>query len=345
MITIEHINRRIKQHPHGARCIAPIIWLRQYRRVDLTTTRIRLAFASLLFLMLVGCTNSKIVIGPIYNRLDDQMRGEFHKLAKWNEDQIAHFESRVGTFHVWHRQHELPKYAALLNTIQASIRERGTTSAEDVRSWIDSAETFSQNARVCHPVNFSFDLMRTLTDEQVNFIEKRFARERRKNFSKYLDDTPSERREKRVDNVVKWASRIGFDFNNTQKRMLTKTMTQQISMRRQYYALVDVWARDLFIIARKQEATDYEARMNAQINKLWTLLEKAHNKEWQENRELWRGFGIDFVKSLSHDQRIQASNWLKKMSSTINGISKDKPSFNSINDAKLGCMVGQPISG
>ena len=305
----------------------------------------RAILAAVILLIVSGCTNSKIVIGPLYNRLDDQMRGEFHKLAKWNEDQIAHFESRAGTFHVWHRQEELPKYAALLTTIQASIRDRGTTSAADVRNWINTAEKFSINARVCHPVNFSYDLMQTLTDKQVNFIEKRFATERKKNFTKYLDSTPEERRKRRVDNIVKWAGRIGFDFNNTQKRMLTKTMAQQISLRRQYYALVDVWAKELFVIARVQDAPDYEQKMRTQVNKLWTLLEKAHNEEWKANRELWREFGYEFVQSLSHDQRIHASNWLNKMGGTLQDISKDKPSFKVTNNPEHGCIVGQPISG
>jgi len=308
-------------------------------------TVLRAVASLLLFLIVSGCTNSKIVIGPLYNRLDDQMRGEFHKLAKWNEDQINQFESAVGTFHVWHRQEELPKYAALLNTIQASIRERNSTTAADVNNWVDTAELFTRNVRLCHPVNFSYDLMQTLTDEQVNFIERRFARERKRNFTRYLNDTPEERREGRVNNVVKWAGRVGLDFNKTQKRMLTEAMGRQISLRRQYYSLVDVWAKDLFVIARKQDAPDYEQKMKSQVNKLWSLLEDAHNQEWQANRNNWREFGYEFVKSLSYDQRIHASNWLRKMSKTINGISKDKPSFKVGNNPQIGCLVGAPING
>jgi len=339
MITIEHNQRRSRD---------------EYSRYARTTSAnqasskvklMKITVSAILLILIAGCTNSKLIVAPLYNRLDDQMRGEFHKLAKWNEEQIAHFEIRVGTFHVWHRQEELPKYAALLDSIQSTIRVRDKTTRADVNNWIDTAELFSQSARTCHPVNFSFDLMQTLTDAQVDFIERRFASERKKNFNKYLADTPEQRREKRVDNVVKWAGRIGFDFNTTQKRMLDKTMSEQISLRRQYYKQVDKWARDLFIIARRQEATDYSQRMEKQINKLWTLLEKAHNEEWQANRRLWRGFGYDFVRSLSHDQRLYASNWIDKMADTISGIARDRPSFNVQNNAKFGCMVGRSVNG
>ena len=313
----------------------------EYNKVTLSR-----AVASVLLLLIVsGCTNSKFVIGPLYNRLDDQMREEFHKLARWNKDQISQFESVVGTFHVWHRQEELPKYAALLNTIQASIRKRNVTTATDVNNWVDTAELFSRNARICHPVNFSYDLMQTLSDKQVDFIERRFANERKKNFAKYLESTPDERRERRVKNVVKWAKRVGFDFNKTQKGMLDEAMGRQISLRRQYYALVDVWAKDLFTIARQQNDPAYERNMKTQVNKLWTLLEKAHTEQWEANRVNWREFGFKFVQSMSYDQRIHASNWLRKMSKTLNEIAKDKPSFRVSNNPELGCMVGAPING
>lgn len=339
MITIEHNQRRSRDEYSGFSLAAPKFAAYHHKKL------VKVILSAVLLILISGCTNSKIVIGPLYNRLDDQMRGEFHKLAKWNESQIEHFELRVGTFHVWHRQEELPKYAALLNDIQSTIRVRDKTTRSDVNNWIDRAELFSQSARQCHPVNFSFDLMRTLTDAQVNFIERRFASERKKNFSKYSADTPEQRRAKRVENVVKWAGRIGFDFNNTQKRMLDETMAKQISLRRQYYKLVDKWAEDLFIIARRQQAPDYEQRMQTQVNKLWTLLEKAHNEEWQANRKLWRGFGYDFIRSLSFDQRVQASNWIDKMGDTIKGISRDKPSFKVQNNASHGCRVGQSANG
>lgn len=304
----------------------------------------KLAVLAVLSVILVAsCTNSKLVISPIYNRLDDQMRGEFHKLAKWTGDQESHFELRVGTYHVWHRQNELPKYANLLKTVQASIKERGVTSRADVKGWINDVEKYSANARVCHPVNFSYDLMRTLSDKQVNFIERRFASERKKNFSKYSKQTPEQRRKERVDNVVTWAGRIGFEFTKTQERMLDDTLAEQISLRRQYYGLVDIWAKELFTIARNQEASNYEQQMHTQVNKLWTMMETGYEQEWQSNRELWQNFGYEFVQTLNYDQRKHASRWLKKMGKTIASISNDKPSFKSQNNPKHGCLPGQPI--
>lgn len=299
----------------------------------------------LLLLLITSCTNSKVLISPIYNRLDDQMRGEFHKLAKWNDKQIEHFENRVGTFHVWHRQIELPKYATLLSTIAATIAVRDKTTADDVNAWVDEVEQLSYAVRDCHPVNFSYDLMNTLNDKQVNFIQRRFANERKMNFDKYSEDTPEERQKKRVDNVVKWAGRIGFDFNKTQEAMLTQALSDQVSLRSEYYALVDKWSKDLFVIARKQDAADYEAKMQTQVSKIWTILEDEHNEEWLANRKLWREFGYDFVQTFTLDQRLWASNWVGKMAKTIQAISEDEPSFKVTNKPEHGCEVRTASAG
>lgn len=288
--------------------------------------------------LLAGCTNSKMIISPLYGRLDDQMRKEFHKLGKFNEKQIEQFETRVGTFHVWHRKVELPKYAALINTVQTSIKKRGNTTIDDVQQWIDLAEVHSKKIRTCHPANFSFELMQSLTDKQVNFIQRRFARERKKNYQKTLELTPSEKVRERSKNVTKWARRIGFEFNKEQIKLLNDAFANQGNLTQPYYRLADKWTRDLFAIARRQQAPDYEQHMRLQLNKGWTLVEKAHPDTWRANREVWRDFGFKFVRSMTPEQRTYASNWLRKLAKTITAISKDNPSYTPVNDPQHGCL-------
>ena len=299
----------------------------------------RLAVLALGALMLVGCTNSKLVIGPLYNRLDDQMRSSFHELSDFNPAQVVAFEASVGTFHVWHRQAELPKYAALLNTIQASIAIAGQTSADDIRQWIATSESFTQAVRQCHPINYSFDLIRSMRDVQIDRIEERSKKTRIEHRKLYEENTPEQRVQRRFTSITKWASRIGFQFNATQKQMLRQTLTQQISLRRQYFALSDTWKEEFFDLARQQKAGDFDAQMAAHLNTLWHLLETAHPQQWRANRELWQTFAIRLVNSLTTEQRRTSSAWLAKMSRTLQAISKDKPSFNVGTDSSIGCLV------
>ena len=301
--------------------------------------RIRLLLPILVVLTAIsGCSNSKIFLSPLYNRLDDQMRNEFNKLGDFNDDQVDAFEQRLGTYHVWHRQSELPQYSALLREIATAVKSRNT-STELIGEWIDKSEKHTKALRECHPVNYSYDLMQTLTDDQLNFIQRRFGRERKRNREKYFSQTPEQRVERRYNTVIKWTGRIDFDFTDTQKLMLKQTLQEQISLRREYYKLSDRWNRKLFVLAKRQNSPTYTRDMDAHIQSLWTLLEDGHSSEWETNRILWRKFGSQFVDSMTGDQRTKASIWMNRLANTIDSISKDKPSFKVTDDPTLGCLV------
>lgn len=292
-----------------------------------------------LLLLLNACTNSKLIIGPLYNQLDNQMRKEFNKLGDFSKDQKQAFEATVGTFHVWHRQSEMPHYAALMNEVATSITTAGNTQASDVKTWMESAEAFSRSARECHPVNFSFDLMKSLTDDQITFIEERFKRERTKNRKKYESRTRKQRVERRLNNIGKWASRIDLDISANQRSLLRQTLVKQVSLRKEYYELSDEWNQQMFALARNQEASNYDEAMTVHLAKLWSLLETAHPEQWRKNRELWQGTALKFIQSLSSEQRNNVAPWINKMGATVLAISKDKPSFKVGNDTSVGCLL------
>ena len=294
---------------------------------------------TVLAVLLTGCTNSKLIIGPLYNRLDDQMRTEFNKLGDFNEVQNSAFEQAVGTFHVWHRQVDMPKYADLLQEVADSIAISGTTERDDVARWATKVEDFSRNVRECHPVNFLFDLTRSLTDQQINFIENRFKSERKKNRERYATQTRQERVDRRLKNIVKWSGRLGLDFSTAQQGILREGLSEQVSLRKEYYALSDEWNSNLFVLARDQDNPDYHDALANHMTKLWSLLEDAHPEEWQANRDMWREKIHTLIGTFSKEQSSSSSRWLKKMGRTIRSISNDKPSFNIGSDPAVGCLV------
>lgn len=287
---------------------------------------------------LAGCTNSKLIISPLYNRLDNQIRSEFNKLADFNDEQNAAFEAAVGTFHVWHRQSEMPQYAALLQEISESIAEPDKTQPQDVKRWAATIETFSRSLRECHPVNYLSDITKSLTDEQISFIERRFKNERRMNRERYESRTLIERQDFRFKKWEKWAGRIGLEFTDSQREALRTSLSQQISLRRHYYRLSDQWNRELFILVRDQDAENYAVTMRAHFGKLWSMLESEYPKLWRQNRQLWQDTSYRLIHSMTSTQRKSTSQWLSKMSKTVQAISKIEPSFSIGSDPAIGCL-------
>ncbi len=291
--------------------------------------------------VLVSCGNSKFILGPLYNRLDDQMRKEFNKLGDFDASQKREFEQRLQTFHLWHRRMELPRYADLLDEISVAIASKRPKTLSEIKNWTAESEDFSVSVRSCHPVNFSYDLMRTLSDDQVNFIERRFAREQRKNQERYKKRTPEERQDRRYNFVIKWTGRIGLNFTANQKVLLREKLEEQISLRKEYWGLSNAWNREFFAIAREQNSPQYAQRMEMQLGKLWTLLERNKNEEWQFNRDLWAGFLVEFANTMNNNQRRWAETWLPKLARTLRDMSDDSVKFEAdgkrLVDPVLGC--------
>ena len=304
--------------------------------------RVRTLLALLALITLVACSNSKLILGPLYNRIDNQMRDEFNKLGDFDSRQKAEFEVRLQTYHLWHRRKELPQYATLINDVESALASTTPKTAAQIQQWTDRLEQFSVEARTCHPVNFSFDLLRTLSDEQVDFIEARFAREQGKNKERYNSRTPEERLERRYNNVIKWSGRIGLDFTQEQKTLLRQTMEKQISLRKQYWALSSQWNEEFFAIARDKSSQEFKPRLAGQLDKLWGLLEENQTEEWTANRQLWNGFMLDFANSMTSSQRRWADDWLGKLARTLRDMSDDSVAFETKNpragDPAMGCV-------
>ena len=296
-----------------------------------------------LILLVQACTNSKLIISPLYNRLDDRMRDAFHEMADFNDEQTAAFEARLGTYHVWHRQSELPQYADLLRTIAQSISS-ADTNAQDIQRWFDTAEQRSTLIRECHPINFSFELMQSLTGDQLDSIEDSFEEEQEEDRERHAKRTPEESIKRRLRNITKWANRIDMEITATQRAMLLSTFKRQSSLRSEYIELRAQWDRQFFALVRDQANPDFNRDMSAHLNKLWRLLEDTHPEQWQANRDLWKQTALRFAKSMTDEQRATASSWLAKMGSTLDAVSKDKPSFTVIEDPSLGCLVNSEES-
>jgi len=297
-----------------------------------------LAAVVCVILLVQGCTNSPLIVSPLYNRLDDRMRDAFNELADFNQEQSASFEATLGTFHVWHRQSELPQYAKFLESVAQSVAS-ANTDKQDIQQWFDEAEQRSVLIRRCHPINFSIELMKSLSDEQVVSIENEFARELQEDRERYEEITPEDRVKRRLRNITKWANRIDMEITATQRAMLLSTFKRQISLRKEYFALSEQWNDKFVALLRDRDKPDFESSMQVHLDNLWQQLESAHPEQWQTNRNLWKQTSLRFAQSMTDEQRVTLSRWMSKMGSTLLTISEYDPSFTVIDDPSLGCLV------
>jgi len=139
--------------------------------------------------------------------------------------------------------------------------------------------------------------------------------------------------------MSKWAKRINIRLSSGQRAMLRSAFTRQISLRKEYYALSGEWNNKLFALVRDSANPQFDELLTNHLEQFWTLMESNHNEQWQENRNLWRDTVLLLVQSMSDEQRATASQWLNKMASTLDSISKYQPSFEVADDASIGCLA------
>lgn len=295
--------------------------------------------ALVLPLMLAACTNSKLLVTPLYNQLDDKIISAFTEMGDFDKTQTRAIEQAAGTFHVWHRQSELPQYAALLQDIAGSITDPDNSSDPKIATWVSTAESFLRSARECHPANFMISTMKTLSHEQINDIEKSFENELNEDRERFASRTPEEYLARRVKNIDKWAGRIDLELTRQQRDALRDSYSRQISLRQQYLDLSEVWNQKFFAMVRSQQDDNYESRIQSHFSQRSQLLETSYPDEWQKNRQLLQQTVQQFVHSLDPQQRRSISRWMGKMGSTLEGVSRDKPSFKPGTDASVGCLV------
>ncbi len=309
-----------------------------YRLLRKVNNRVGVVASLLLVSLLSACTNSHIVVSTLYDRLDNQIRNEFNKLGKFDQAQKAEFETILQTFHLWHRRSELPEYAQVLRDIRSSVMVKNNTTAEEVTDWHKQVEDFANRAQACYPVHFAVDMMTTLRDDQIDFIENRFQRERNRNRTKYNSRSREERHQKRVETISTWASRAGLELTRRQKRMFLAAMKESNSLRKEYYALTDAWNQKTFQIVRARQKPSFALEMSNQLDSLFSLMEKNYPSEIAANRVIWRKFTLDFVNSMTNNQRVWAAAWLKKMAKNLDRISDKEVKFKAHRNPVLGCL-------
>jgi len=270
-------------------------------------------------LLLSACA-STLVIKTAYNRLDDRIASNFRDYADFSDEQLREIEAMAKSFHRWHRNTQLPRYATLLQGIAGTLASRQAISTTDAESWANEFRYLSMQVRQCHPLNRSIDLMAGLNDRQVKQAISHL-RERQDEFkTRYESETIEQRLQRRFDSTLKWSARAGFDFNDEQRQLLVQTLARQHSLGKQRLALRAQWLDELENILGNRSGPDFNDQASAHIGRLWDLTERHHPRLWRENEELWTDFSQQFFELSSTDQRKIMIDQLNKYARIIRSL-------------------------
>lgn len=147
-------------------------------------------------LLLVGACSSTTFF---YNRLDFILPWYLDDYVELDRDQERYLDELLQPFLAWHRSDELPRYVALLESVEASLDQPlsagdvAAISLEFEEAWFRLQEEF---------LDWLLELGARLTDEQIQSFLDELWRDQEKYQDKYLQRTDREYREDSYDSLL-----------------------------------------------------------------------------------------------------------------------------------------------
>lgn len=180
--------------------------------------RVRMTLLALVAIGLVtsGCAN---VTRLAYNNLDWLLYRKVDRFVDLDSTQKAATKAALVRFHDWHRQTQLPEYAAWLGDFARQV-QAGPLSGDDIHRRTDELQVFIDHS-VAELLPSTAAILATLSDQQVGELLANIDEERQEYLDEYVEVDDAERRNAHIDSLQDalkpWFGRL----DKTQKQWLT----------------------------------------------------------------------------------------------------------------------------
>ena len=278
------------------------------------TLFIRLALCSFCLLFLTSCSSTKIA----YNLLDVVIQWQIGKYVSLDGDQKAQTKQAIKDFHQWHRETQLPLYAAYIDGFLQRLDQKEFTGegihaeTDEVQLLLDaSMEKFLP---ILTTMVMSFD------DEQCEEVLENLKEKQEEYKEDYVDISQEEKIDQRKKDLVDELGHFFGRFSKEQKTFID-TWAKQLRPYEDHtykqYALWGEMLQEAFAVRDDREALseklrvivlyrtdDWDPELEAVLDKnqeiTYELIAKLINTQTDKQRKKFihklNGFEEDFLE-------------------------------------------------
>ena len=156
-----------------------------------------------------------------YNQADDLAYWWLDGYLDFNENQSPQVRKALAQWHEWHRRTQLPDYAALL--AKAASEANAPTSPQRLCSWWGEVRS-RIDVSLERAIPSAAEIMLTLTPQQVQHIERRYAKSNEEFRDDYLQAEPARRQKESVKRAVERAESFYGRLDDAQRERITRTV-------------------------------------------------------------------------------------------------------------------------
>lgn len=273
------------------------------------------------------------------------MQKSLLEYADLSEQQNSEISALVDHFHVWHRQTQLPHYAALASTVSDRLSLDEPITAKSVAFWSESLRIHSDSIGRCNPMYVSGDILAGLSDLQVSEIQAsriEVLQGRRR------DDTvdfeggsagedleevvaPGTRREQRqaknAARLRRYIELAGLEVTDAQFADYKKTQLMQKFPQTRFREILREWDERFFTLLQRRQESNWPDLLREYVDARRTAFSDRRTEIRAHNTALWEDYAVRTFNDLSPQQRTFVSNWLAKLSKTVLSLVEDEPSY------------------
>lgn len=157
---------------------------------------LRYTLLLLTLFMFAGCATKMA-----YDRLDWAMAWKVKRLVNLDGEQKDRTRAAINAFHAWHRETQLPQYAAYLTAVHQRITE-GDISAADVGAEVEKIRLMIDRS-VAYLLPGAVDVLSRLDQAHTEELLDSLTEERQEYIDEYIEVSREERLEQRYDKFEK----------------------------------------------------------------------------------------------------------------------------------------------
>lgn len=180
---------------------------------------IKTFFILLLAFSIMSCS----LVKTAYNNAPALVAWRLDDYFDFNEAQKAKLKPALNELHAWHRKNELPRYVSLLNEIHDDLNH--DMSAATACQHIESIKSHVQTLQT-QITPIIVDVAASLSDKQLQHLQKRLEKRNREWKEEWWQDTPEEQREVRLEKSIEFAERVYGDLNEKQINLLKQVIAK-----------------------------------------------------------------------------------------------------------------------
>lgn len=269
-----------------------------------------------LVLLLPGCA-----VKFVYNQLDWLIPIYVQGYLPLEDTQDELLEQMLEQNLDWHRDTQLPQYAAFLKALEADMRDG--LDRRELTHYNDQMEIFGDQLMAKLAPDIA-NLLLTSTDKQRQQLYEKFEKENGKFAKKYVNVEEEKLRDRREKEMRKYVERWIGDLTEDQEAALTRWRNNYIPIEQEVLEHREAWQAALKAIL-ESEAT--EAEKQQEIIRLFTssdpFIQGDYERKLNDNRALTETYLLQLSTELEPEQQQQASDKLLSIAEDFTELATD----------------------